>query len=72
MPDIRIDCCYCFLCPFAVLKEVAEATGAASISELQKHVRFGEQCELCHPYVRRMLRSGEVVFNEIIQGEAEG
>lgn len=66
MPDIRIDRCYCFLCTFAELKEVAEATGATSVSELQRHVPFGDQCELCHPYVRRMLRTGELVFNEIV------
>ncbi len=66
MQDIHIDRCYCFFCPFQELKEVAEATGATSIPELQQHVRFGEQCELCHPYVRRMLRTGEVVFNELV------
>lgn len=66
MPDILIDRCYCFLCTFAGLKDVAEATGSTTIPELQQHVHFGDQCELCHPYIRRMLRTGEVVFNEIV------
>ncbi len=64
--DIHIDRCYCFLCTFAELKEVADATGSNTIPKLQKHVHFGTQCELCHPYVRRMLRTGEVVFGEIV------
>ena len=66
MQDICIDRCYCFLCTFAELKEVAEATGATTITELQQHVQFGWECQLCHPYIRRMLRTGEVVFNEIV------
>lgn len=66
MHGVRIDRCYCFLCPFAELKAVADATGAESVAALQQHVRFGEQCRLCHPYVRRMLRTGETVFHEIV------
>ncbi len=69
MQDIRIDRCYCFLCTFAELKEVAEATNSTTVPELQQHVHFGTQCELCHPYTRRMLRTGEVVFTEIVTGE---
>jgi hypothetical protein len=63
---VRIDRCYCFLRPFAELKEVADATGAGTVPELQTHVVFGQQCRLCHPYVRRMLRTGETVFQEIL------
>lgn len=63
---MRIDRCTCFEQPFAALKAVAEATGATTLPDLQRHVTFGQQCRLCHPYVRRMLRTGEVVFSEII------
>jgi len=66
MPDIRIDRCNCFHFTFAELKDVADATGATTVPELQQHLHFGEQCQLCHPYVRRMLRTGEVVFSEIL------
>jgi hypothetical protein len=63
---IRIDRCYCFQQTFAALKEVADGTGAGSVEALQAHVVFGQRCRLCHPYVRRMLRTGTVVFTEII------
>ena len=66
MPDLRIDRCFCVAQPFADLQRVADATGARSVEVLQKHVRFGEQCGLCRPYVRRMLRTGEVVFHQIV------
>lgn len=68
---IRIDRCYCFGKTFAELKAVAERTGAATVEGLQQHATFGQRCQLCHPYVRRMLRTGEVVFHEIITAEEE-
>jgi bacterioferritin-associated ferredoxin len=61
-----VDRCSCFQKTFAELRDVAERAGAGSIAELQEHVTFGMQCRLCHPYVRRMLRTGETVFFEII------
>jgi hypothetical protein len=63
---IRVDRCYCFGRTFAELKAVADATGAATVPALQRHVAFGQRCRLCHPYVRRMLRTGEAVFHEIV------
>lgn len=64
---MRIDRCFCFQKTFAELKEVAEATETTSVNDLQEHVTFGENCQLCHPYVRRMLTTGETVFHEIIE-----
>lgn len=69
--SVRIDRCYCFGRTFEELRALAEKTGARSIPELQQHVVFGKQCRLCHPYVRRMLQTGEVVFREIIREEGE-
>ncbi len=65
--SIRIDRCLCFGRTFAELKAVAEATGADSVAALQAHVVFGRRCGLCHPYVRRMLRTGETLFTEVIR-----
>ena len=65
-PALAIDRCVCFDVPFARLAEVAAATGARSVVELQAHALFGQKCRLCHPYVRRMLRTGETVFREIV------
>jgi bacterioferritin-associated ferredoxin len=64
---IRIDRCYCFQKTFADLRAVAERTGARSVEDLQAHIEFGQNCCLCHPYVRRMLRTGETVFGEIVR-----
>lgn len=65
-PGLRIDRCYCFARTFAELKRVAGATDARTVEALQAHALFGQRCQLCHPYVRRMLRTGETVFHEIV------
>lgn len=64
---MRIDRCYCYQKTFARLRELAEATGADSVEALQHHETFGLNCRLCHPYVRRMLRTGQTVFEEIVE-----
>lgn len=68
---MHIDRCYCFDWTFAELHEVAEAEGASTVAELQQHVRFGENCGLCHPYVRRMLRTGATCFDRIVEAADE-
>jgi len=63
---MHIDRCYCFQQSFAHLKSVAHEEGVDTVEALQEHVLFGEKCELCHPYVRRMLRTGETAFDHVI------
>ncbi|MEX1055537.1 MAG: (2Fe-2S)-binding protein [Rhodothermales bacterium] len=69
---MQIDRCVCFQVRFSELKKVALKTGAGTIEELQQEVDFGLRCKLCHPYVNRMLRTGETVFSEIISDEQIG
>ena len=66
-----IDRCYCFGRTFAELQAVAEGTGAETVEALQRHVRFGARCRLCHPYVRRMLRTGQTAFDRIVTAQDE-
>jgi len=66
---MNIDRCYCYRKTFAELKAVAEVTGAGSVSDLQEHVTFGENCQLCHPYIRRMLKTGRITFDQVIEAD---
>ncbi len=68
---MHIDRCYCFQVRFEELRRVADDTGADSVSALQQHRAFGKKCALCHPYVRRMLRTGQTSFDRIITAEEE-
>jgi bacterioferritin-associated ferredoxin len=54
--------CICFDKSFAQLKEVANANNVHDLEALQQCVEFGQKCRLCHPYVRRMLRTGQTEF----------
>jgi len=65
---VRIDRCVCSQQTFAALKTVADESDATTIEQLQEHVEFGRDCQLCHAYVRCMLETGQVVFAEIING----
>lgn len=69
---MTIDRCYCYDQTFADLKSVAEETGADSIVALQQHVRFGKNCQLCHPYVRCMLKTGQTVFHHVLEQDTSG
>lgn len=69
---MRIDRCLCHGTAFAALAEAARQSGAETVADLQgSGADFGRGCGLCHPYVRRMLRTGETVFGEVVTKEDE-
>lgn len=72
---MTIDRCICHGRRFADLAPVARASGASTVGALQEAARdagrdFGRGCGLCHAYVRRMLRTGETVFHEVVTDDA--
>lgn len=64
--SIHINRCLCFQVTFQELSEIAKRDNISTLTELQAIVDFGKKCRLCHAYVKRMLVTGETVFNEII------
>ena len=68
---MQIDRCVCCERPFAELHAEARRHGIVDVETLQRHMAFGTGCGLCVPYVKRMLRTGEVVFHEIVTDEEE-
>jgi hypothetical protein len=68
MPErVCIDRCVCFDKKFVVLQQIATARNVRTLVDLQEEAGFGLACRMCHPYVRRMLRTGETVFHVIVQ-----
>ncbi len=61
----------CFERPFSELKKAARDAHVDSIPDLREHVEFGSNCGLCLPYVRRMLTTGQTVFDEVIEDADE-
>lgn len=69
MSRICVDRCVCFDRSFAELLAVADATGATTLEALQEETAFGLACRICNPYVRRMLRTRETSFSELLVDE---
>lgn len=57
-----VDRCICFDKTFADMKKIIDKHGIKSISELRKHIPFGENCGLCVPYVEQVIKIGKTEF----------
>lgn len=67
---LQIDRCVCRNRRFADLLDQARSEGLA-LAGLMWETGCGDQCGLCRPYLRRMLSTGETVFHQIIEPDAE-
>ncbi len=68
--SLRIDRCVCLDRNFADLLSLARAR-RMDLAEVTRETGCGGRCRLCRPYLRRMLATGETVFHQIIEAEAE-
>lgn len=57
--------CVCKATAFDVLLPRARASGWG-LADLMRETGCGAQCGLCRPYLRRMLRTGETAFYELL------
>jgi len=62
---MNIDHCVCINRSFRELGETARREGL-SLDQLAECTGATEGCGMCRPYVRRMLRTGQTVFHEIL------
>jgi bacterioferritin-associated ferredoxin len=67
---VTVDRCICRQIPFEQLLPLAQAANW-SLADLIRETGCGGQCGLCRPYLRRMLRTGETVFYQLL-GEDDG
>ena len=63
--QLRIDRCVCQRTLFADLLPLARA-GNWSLETLMQETGCGDQCGLCRPYLRQMLRDGTTVFHSVL------
>lgn len=67
---ILVSGCICMRMPFAELLPAARERGW-DLEALVRETGCGDQCGLCRPYLRRMLRTGETEFRELLaEGDA--
>jgi bacterioferritin-associated ferredoxin len=67
--NVLVSRCICRDTAFSVLLPRASAAGW-NLQDLMAETGCGAQCGLCRPYLRRMLRTGETVFHEILSEDA--
>jgi bacterioferritin-associated ferredoxin len=63
--SVLVSGCICKATSFEVLRARATASGW-DLSELMRETGAGAQCGLCRPYLRRMLRTGQTEFYELL------
>ncbi len=51
--------------PFATLEPLAREHGW-TLDDVMQETGCGDQCGLCRPYLREMLRTGQVEFHDIL------
>lgn len=69
--SLSITRCVCRQVPFDRLLPLARAHGW-DLEALGRETGCGQQCGLCRPYLRVMLRDGTTVFTEILTEPPEG
>jgi bacterioferritin-associated ferredoxin len=62
---MRIDRCVCMEETFADAVDLARREGL-SLAQIESRTGCGTGCGLCRPYLRRALRTGQTVFQELI------
>jgi bacterioferritin-associated ferredoxin len=63
--SVLVSGCICKATSFEVLYAQATAEGW-DLAALMRETGCGAQCGLCRPYLRRMLRTGETEFHELL------
>jgi bacterioferritin-associated ferredoxin len=62
---VVVSGCICKATSFAELRARALA-GGWDLSDLMRETGAGAGCGLCRPYLRRMLRTGQTEFHELL------
>jgi bacterioferritin-associated ferredoxin len=66
--NVLVSRCICRNTPFTELLPRARSNDW-SLEDLMRETGCGAQCGLCRPYLRRMLRTGETAFTELLGPE---
>jgi bacterioferritin-associated ferredoxin len=63
--NVLVSGCICKATAFDVLLPMARERHW-DLTDLMRETGCGAQCGLCRPYLRRMLRTGETAFHELL------
>lgn len=63
---MRIERCVCHKVEFSTVKRWLASHPGAHFAEIKQEFKCGTGCGLCAPYLRRMMRTGETVYYQIV------
>ena len=63
--SVLVNRCICRNTPFAEILPRARVA-SWSLEDVMRETGCGAQCGLCRPYLRRMLRTGETEFHQLL------
>jgi len=64
---MNVDRCICHDITFAEVKAIAQERGLNSVEEIEANRIACSNCKLCVPYIKRMLKTGETVFDRSVR-----
>jgi bacterioferritin-associated ferredoxin len=67
--NVLVSGCICKSCSFDALLPRVRAHGW-TLDDVMRETGCGTGCGLCRPYLRRMLRTGETAFTELLAPDA--
>ena len=65
--NYKITKCICFDTTFKEMQDIMLKNKINSIEELKKIKTISENCKLCLPYIKEMIRTGKTEFEEILK-----
>lgn len=64
-----INRCVCYNIKFSEVKKIMGENNLTTIDEVKNIIDVSKKCQLCRPYLERMLKTGETEFSYIITKE---
>jgi len=68
---MRIDRCVCHGVPFEEVKRHCDAHPGCTFRDVTTALGCTQSCAMCEPYIRRTMRTGQVVFHQVITARDE-
>ena len=68
---MRIDRCVCHGVTFEQVKRHCDARPACRFEDVARALGCSQSCAMCEPYIRRTMRTGQVVFHQVVTARDE-
>ncbi|MBX7045273.1 MAG: (2Fe-2S)-binding protein [Ignavibacteria bacterium] len=64
-----INRCVCSNIKFSEVKKIMTENNLSTLEQVREFIEVSQNCQLCAPYINKMIETGETEFNYIITKE---